>query len=80
MSPFVKSQTTLDAVGNTTAAMGKGFAIGSAALTAMALFVSYAQQVEPFSNQHSFLYNNYRSSDRWYAAIPFLSFHNGVCI
>lgn len=36
----------LDSVGNTTAAMGKGFAIGSAALTALALFFSYAESVK----------------------------------
>ena len=37
---------SLDAVGNTTAVIGKGFSIGSAALTALALFNSYAQAID----------------------------------
>lgn len=41
-----KITDSLDALGNTTAAIGKGFAIASAALTAMALFVAYSQTVK----------------------------------
>jgi K(+)-stimulated pyrophosphate-energized sodium pump len=47
MPPEVRQRTdSLDAAGNTTAAIAKGFAIGSAALTALALFVAFRQAVE----------------------------------
>ncbi|HID51665.1 MAG TPA: sodium-translocating pyrophosphatase [Anaerolineae bacterium] len=46
LDPQVRKRTDqLDAVGNTTAAMGKGFAIGSAALTALALLAAYLEEI-----------------------------------
>lgn len=56
LDPSVREITDkLDSVGNTTAAIGKGFAIGSAALTALALFASYAETVGISRNSMSIL-------------------------
>ena len=47
LDPVVRERTdALDSLGNTTAATGKGFAIGSAALTALALIANYVEKVE----------------------------------
>jgi K(+)-stimulated pyrophosphate-energized sodium pump len=47
LDPSVREKTDiLDALGNTTAATGKGFAIGSAALTALALLASYIEEIK----------------------------------
>ncbi|MDG2185355.1 MAG: sodium/proton-translocating pyrophosphatase, partial [Mariniblastus sp.] len=47
LDPIVRERTdALDSLGNTTAATGKGFAIGSAALTALALLAAYVEQVK----------------------------------
>ena len=58
LEPEVRERTdALDALGNTTAAIGKGFAIGSAALTALALVASYMEQLKAglFKNPEKFL-------------------------
>jgi len=61
---FVRERTDmLDSLGNTTAATGKGFAIGSAALTALALFAAYVQVVQTqLTSQASAFYTNNQSS------------------
>ena len=52
--PHVRERTDLlDSIGNTTAATGKGFAIGSAALTALALLAAYVQVVQYHTNKQT---------------------------
>lgn len=55
LDPSVRERTdALDSLGNTTAATGKGFAIGSAALTALALMASYITKVQSFDSSVGF--------------------------
>ena len=58
LSPEVRERTDkLDAVGNTTAAIGKGFAIGSAALTTLALFAAFSEIIKSKLGESPFIIN-----------------------
>ncbi|MDR3236724.1 MAG: sodium-translocating pyrophosphatase [Prevotellaceae bacterium] len=74
LPPEVRKRTdALDALGNTTAATGKGFAIGSAALTALALLASYIEEIKigmERLGQHVLQFANGREVDVAKATIP----------
>ena len=73
LPPEVRQRTdTLDAVGNTTAAIGKGFAIGSAALTALALFAAYLQTINLGLRPGDALYVGLEVSDPYVMAGLFI--------
>jgi len=58
LPPEVRERTDkLDAVGNTTAAIGKGFAIGSAALTTLALFAAFSEIIKSKLGESPFIIN-----------------------
>ncbi len=76
LDPEVRKRTdALDALGNTTAATGKGFAIGSAALTALALMASYLEEIKiAFERMGDkaveVMGNTFAASDLAHASIP----------
>ena len=60
LEPEVRERTdALDSLGNTTAATGKGFAIGSAALTALALVASYIDKIKSMEGMEAITYDSF---------------------